>query len=115
LFISSHVQSQDSLNDSASKLSFSLSFIDYPNVSEYVELIESIYTEIGFRVRLIPVPPSRGLILLNEGKVDADVVRLKASIMKLPNILIVNPAIQEAELSMICLKDTICICSSYYQ
>ncbi|GAA0851880.1 hypothetical protein [Aliiglaciecola litoralis] len=108
VLVSFNVLSQTGPQESSIKPQFRISYINYPDVREYVELIEGIYTDLGFRVRLLPVPPSRGLMLLNEGKVDADVVRLKATIVKYPNLLVVTPALQDGELSLICLKETHC-------
>jgi hypothetical protein len=85
-----------------------ISYVIYPQVEPYVDLIEEIYTELGFKVTMIPTPSTRGLVMLNEGRVDADVVRLKQTAKAYPQVILVEPALKNAKLVLLCIKDIIC-------
>ena len=65
-----------------------MTHIEYPYIEDYIELFVEIYNEMGFETTLIPTPSTRGLLLLDEGTVDADVLRLSytAKNYSLPNI-----------------------------
>jgi hypothetical protein len=87
---------------------FVITYINYSDLQDYIALFQSIYEELGYEVSLLPVPAVRGLILLNDGQVDADLLRLKTTAMQFSNVLIVNPAMQAAELDLICIKTLPC-------
>jgi hypothetical protein len=59
-------------------------------------------------VELIPAPSLRGLILLNDGAVDADLVRLNSVAKTFPNVIVVQPELQRVSLSLICAKGVPC-------
>lgn len=87
---------------------FLLTHIMYPDTDDYSEFFVEIYTELGFKVELIPTPSLRGLILLNDGVVDSDVLRLSVIAKAYPNVIVVQPALQSASLSLICSKGVTC-------
>jgi hypothetical protein len=87
---------------------FLLTHIVYPDTDDYSELFVEIYTELGFKVELIPTPSIRGLILLNNDVVDADVLRLSPIAKTYPNVIVVQPELQSASLSLICSKGVPC-------
>lgn len=87
---------------------FLLTHIVYPGTDDYSELFVEIYTELGFKVELIPTPSLRGLILLNNDVVDADVLRLSLIAKTYPNVIVVQPELQSASLSLICSKGVPC-------
>ncbi len=74
----------------------------------FVELMQSIYEELGFNVSIISAPPKRGIMLLNSDLVDADVIRLKRTVVKYKNIMVVEPALVKGYLVLICHKDILC-------
>ena len=45
---------------------------------------------------------------MNKGQFDADVVRLGESVADFDNVLIISPALVEAEILLVCLTDTPC-------
>jgi hypothetical protein len=87
---------------------FLLTHIKYPELDDYCELFVEIYTELGFKVELISTPSLRGLILLNEGVVDSDVLRLDVIAKKYPNVIVVKPELKRVSLSLICVKGVPC-------
>jgi hypothetical protein len=87
---------------------FLLTHIVYPYLDDYSELFVEIYTELGFKVELIPTPSLRGLILLNDGIVDSDVVRLNVIANTYPNVIVVTPELKRVSLSLICAKGVPC-------
>jgi hypothetical protein len=87
---------------------FLLNQIVYPSIDDYSKLFIEIYTELGFQVELIPTPSLRGLILLNNNVFDADVLRLNLIAKTYPNVIVVQPALQIASLSLICTKAVLC-------
>ena len=80
----------------------------YPDLKDYTELFVEIYTELGFKVDLIPTPSLRGLILLNDGVVDADVLRLDVIAQEYINVIVVKPELKRVSLSLICIKGVPC-------
>jgi hypothetical protein len=87
---------------------FLLTHIVYPDLEDYTELFVNIYTELGFKVELIPTPSLRGLILLNDGAVDADVRRLNVIAEEYPNVIVLYPELKRVSLSLICAKGIPC-------
>jgi hypothetical protein len=87
---------------------FLLTHIVYPEHDDYAELFVEIYSELGFKVELIATPSLRGLILLNDGVVDADGLRLGEIAKKYPNVIVVKPELKRFSLSLICAKGVPC-------
>jgi hypothetical protein len=87
---------------------FLLTHIVYPGLDDYTALFVDIYTELGFKVELIPTPSLRGLILLNDGVVDADVLRLNPIVEEYPNLIVVQPKLKRVSLSLICTRGIPC-------
>jgi hypothetical protein len=99
---------------SAPQRNLVISYVVYPQVELYVEFIKDIYAELGYSVKMIPTPSTRGLTLLNEGEVDADVVRLKQTTLHYPNTLLVEPALRTGSLLLLCSKEVVCDKSVLY-
>lgn len=87
---------------------FLLTHIVYPGLEDYTKLFVDVYTELGFQVELIPTPSLRGLILLNDGVVDADVLRLNVIAKEYSNVIVVPPELKRVSLSLICAKGVPC-------
>jgi hypothetical protein len=87
---------------------FTITYIEYPNIEGYAKLFEEIYTELGFETTLIPTPSLRGLRLLDQGVVDADVVRLAIAAKNHPNIIVIQPELNRANLTLFCIKGVPC-------
>lgn len=95
-------------SNSYAKEQFIISYAGGVERAPYTQLVRSIYEELGFEVKLIDTPAKRGLILLNEGSVDADVVRLKRVAETYPNLILVEPAIAKGYIVLICAKSVKC-------
>ena len=57
---------------------------------------------------IIPTPAKRGIMLLNSGLVDADVIRLKPTIVKYSNVIVVEPTLGKGYLVLVCHKGIPC-------
>lgn len=93
--------------ESAERPVFTISHVNR-DLGPYIELISSIYHELGFQVVLLPAPAARGIILLNEGMVDADVVVNATEVANKPNIFLVNPPLNVVHLALFCSKTVQC-------
>ncbi|WP_417670733.1 hypothetical protein [Pseudoalteromonas tetraodonis] len=91
-----------------SKQTFVITHVDHPDIQFYNDILEKVYTELGFKVEFIPVPTKRGLILLNDGVVDADTIRLNATVKNYENILAITPAFENISLALVCKKQIPC-------
>ncbi|NCP63778.1 MAG: hypothetical protein GW763_16110 [Paraglaciecola sp.] len=85
-----------------------MSYVVYPHVELYVQFIQDVYQDLGYSVKMIATPATRGLLLLSEGEVDADVVRLKSTAATFPNILLVEPELKIGKLALLCRKEVTC-------
>ncbi|WP_299080877.1 hypothetical protein [uncultured Paraglaciecola sp.] len=74
----------------------------------YAQFVQSIYQELGFTVSILTTPTKRGLILLNDSLVDADVIRLKSVATKYDNVILVEPAFAKGSLVLLCKKGEPC-------
>ncbi|MDP5031327.1 hypothetical protein [Paraglaciecola sp.] len=87
---------------------FSVSYMDYPQNEPYLSLITDVYKELGITISLIPTPATRGLKLANEGKVDADIMRLSKSAREYPNLIVVEPPLKIVKLVLLCTQNVVC-------
>ena len=85
-----------------------MTHIEYPYIEDYIELFVEIYNEMGFETTLIPTPSTRGLLLLDEGTVDADVLRLGYTAKNYSNVIVVKPELNYANLTLLCIKNVPC-------
>ncbi len=79
-----------------------ISHVSHPAIEPYNQLILSAYQRLGFTVEFIPVPAKRGLVLLNKGVVDADTLRIEESVTEYPNIILIQPAVKQLKMVLIC-------------
>jgi hypothetical protein len=86
------------------KPKFRISYFGSEEGQVYAHFMQKIYEELGFDVSIIPTPVKRGLILLNDNEVDADVIRFKSVAEKYENIVLVEPPIAAGILVLLCNK-----------
>ena len=87
---------------------FRISYFGSVEGQVYARFVQDVYEELGFDVSIIPTPVKRGLILLNDNEVDADVIRLKSVAEKYENVMLVEPAIASGLLVLLCNKSEPC-------
>ena len=87
---------------------FVMSHIIREGIQPYVDFIDAVYTELGFEVVLVPTPNRRGVLLLNEGLFDADVVRVDFDLTGMDNLIKVTPALNNAYVALLCVKFVPC-------
>lgn len=71
-------------------------------------MINEVYTELGFNVKFVELSAKRGLIELNKGRFDADLVRLKRNNTEFENITFIDPELKDIKLLLICHKSVVC-------
>jgi hypothetical protein len=108
LFISFLLEASASSEKSIVKPKFRISYSGSQEGQVYSRFIQSIYEDLGFNVTIIQTPVKRGLILLNDNKIDADVIRLKIAAKQYKNVVLVEPAIAEGLLVLLCNKQEPC-------
>lgn len=93
---------------------FRISYGGGADRAPFVQLIQTIYEELGFNVSIISIPARRGMILLNDGLVDGDVIRLKRTVVKYNNVVVVEPALGKGNLVLLCHKGIPCDLYPYH-
>lgn len=88
--------------------SFVISHVAHPKIGSINRIIEQVYTSLGFKVEFIPAPITRGLSLLNDGTVDADSIRIIDNVKNYKNILLIEPAILNLSVVIICKRGLPC-------
>ncbi|WP_462157399.1 hypothetical protein [Pseudoalteromonas sp. GB56] len=83
-------------------------YIQTPGIDPFIKLIKKSYADIGIDVKLEPVPARRGLVLLNAGLTDLDVVRLGANMAQFGNVTVVEPNLASGEHVLLCDKGVPC-------
>lgn len=87
---------------------FFISHFEHPSLGPYRTLLRNVYKELSIKVEFVSMANTRGLIALNDGLVDADVLRMEISQEKYPNILIVKPALTYSDVYLICAQQIEC-------
>lgn len=93
---------------SLTKPQFRISYSGSKDGEVYARFMQSIYEELGLNVSIIHTPVKRGLMLLNNEVVDADVIRLKSVAAQYENVMLVEPAIAQGYMVLFCHKDKLC-------
>ncbi|MFT2092251.1 hypothetical protein [Paraglaciecola sp. 2405UD69-4] len=96
------------LAHATSKEPLIISFAGGVERAPYAELIESTYKELGYDTIIVDIPAKRGLLQLNKGAIDADVVRLKKNAELYPNIIVIEPAITSGVIALVCAQGVKC-------
>lgn len=92
----------------AFKKQFLITYVEYPQTEKYLQLIKEIYTELGFKVHLIPAPALRGLAMLDKGKVDADAYRFGQIATQYKNVTLVKPELIRGSTVLLCRQEVRC-------
>ncbi|MEG3766386.1 hypothetical protein [Alteromonas sp. 14N.309.X.WAT.G.H12] len=94
---------------SASERIYVIGYVSHPGVkSFYKEVVQEAYERLGLRVQFVEVSGERGLILLNEGLLDASTLRVESVLAPYKNIIAVQPPIAEANVNLYCRIQMIC-------
>jgi hypothetical protein len=108
LFLSLLQCASASTEETVQKPYFRMSYSGSVEGEVYAQFMQSIYEELGFNVTIIHTPVKRGLMLLNDKEVEADVIRLKSIVANYENVLLVKPAIAQGYLVLLCQKSKPC-------
>lgn len=74
----------------------------------YKPIIQQAYQELGIPVRFEAVPDDRSLRLLEQGRTDADVVRIETVLAGYKNIVAVEPALGNVDFVLYCQLELPC-------
>ena len=88
---------------------FIISYVDHPSItSYYLPLIEQAYRSIGIYPEFVLINDKRALRLLNNGEIDADVVKTLEFIDDYPNIITVPTPMSKIEARLVCQQKLPC-------
>ncbi|MBC3767228.1 hypothetical protein [Neptunicella marina] len=86
-----------------------VTYVDHPSIKPYLELFTQVYQQdLHIDIELRPIPAMRGLIQLEKGLTDADVIRVPESIASFENIVEVEPQLGFAQIQLLCLPGELC-------
>lgn len=108
IFLSLLTGNLETTSGFVAKPTFKVSYSGSQEGRQYAEFVKTIYEELGFDVTIIATPAKRGLMLLNDNLVDADVIRLKTVAAKYENLILVEPPFAKGSLVLLCHKDKPC-------
>ncbi|RJF34754.1 transporter substrate-binding domain-containing protein [Pseudoalteromonas gelatinilytica] len=85
-----------------------LTYIDIPRIAPFKAFIEQVYNDLNIKTQMQATPSRRGVLLLNAGIVDGDIVRSKSNLKKFENVIVVEPSLGIINLVLVCRKSLPC-------
>ncbi|MDI4652225.1 MULTISPECIES: transporter substrate-binding domain-containing protein [Pseudoalteromonas] len=85
-----------------------LTYIDIPRIAPFKAFMSDVYNDLNIKAQMQPTPARRGVLLLNAGIVDGDIVRSKSNLKKFENIIVVEPNLGIINLVLLCRKSLPC-------
>ncbi|WP_105181388.1 transporter substrate-binding domain-containing protein [Pseudoalteromonas sp. T1lg21] len=85
-----------------------LTYIDIPRIAPFKAFIEQVYNDLNIKTKMQATPSRRGVLLLNAGIVDGDIVRSKSNLKKFENVIVVEPSLGIINLVLLCRKSLPC-------
>jgi len=85
-----------------------LTYIDIPRIAPFKAFIEQVYNDLNIKTQMQATPSRRGVLLLNAGIVDGDIVRSKSNLKKFENVIVVEPSLGIINLVLLCRKSLQC-------
>lgn len=87
---------------------FYIGYFNHPQIEIYKHLVGQAYADIGIAVKFVEVTMERGLLALDEGLLDADVIRAVHAKHAYENIVIASEALTTAQTHLICQPNVVC-------
>ena len=88
---------------------FVLSHAPHPALkSIYIPILKEVYSELEMDVEFLEMSTRRGLVEANALRVDGDVVRFSEALQDYPNLITVPPALDSAEIILLCVPGVDC-------
>lgn len=81
-----------------------LTQVDVPTAQPFTEFMQSIYKDLGIKTVIQTTPTKRGLLLVDAGIVDGDVVRANQNMQNYDNIALIEPSLGTVSLALLCKK-----------
>ncbi|MCK8127207.1 transporter substrate-binding domain-containing protein [Pseudoalteromonas sp. 2CM39R] len=85
-----------------------LTYIDIPRIAPFKALMSDVYNDLNIKVQMQATPSRRGVLLLNAGIVDGDIVRSQSNMRKFENVIAVEPSLGIINLVLLCQKSLPC-------
>jgi len=85
-----------------------LTQVDVPTAQPFTEFMQSIYKDLGIKTVIQTTPTKRGLLLVDAGIVDGDVVRANQNMQNYDNIALIEPSLGTVSLALLCKKNLPC-------
>ncbi|GAA0347440.1 hypothetical protein GCM10009092_09820 [Bowmanella denitrificans] len=85
-----------------------LTHIQHSQKQPFIDFITTVYQDLGIDVTTQAVPSVDEFTLLERGETDAAVLLVKENAMAHKNLVIVEPAIYEADLVLLCKRKDTC-------
>jgi len=96
-------------NSYGEERAYTIGYINHPRIHTYYKpLIEEAYRRIGITPTFIEVGGERGLRLLNDGFLDADIIRFESVTRPFSNVLPIYPPLANGRVSLYCASDVPC-------
>jgi hypothetical protein len=88
---------------------FVLSHAPHPALkSIYIPILKEVYSELEIDVEFLEMSTRRGLVEANAQRVDGDVARFAEALQDFPNLITVPPALDRAEIILLCVREVDC-------
>lgn len=84
------------------------SYFGHPAMPPFIEFMQNVYKDIGIELKVQPYPATRGILMLNEGLVDADIMRVGDLAKDFDNIIVLEPAIYSGKVVLVCNTGLLC-------
>ncbi|MBU2978252.1 hypothetical protein [Alteromonas sp. C1M14] len=94
---------------SARERVYIISYVAHPRIETfYNDIVKEAYERLGLRVQFMEVSGERGLMLLNEGLVDASSVRVHRAVKHFENVIALDPPVGKAYTNLYCSARVVC-------
>ncbi|MBE1298541.1 MAG: hypothetical protein GJ680_01345 [Alteromonadaceae bacterium] len=95
-------------NENAPTNKIVATYFEHPAMSPFIAFMDSVYEELGITLDVRPFPASHGMRALNEGVVDADIMRIDELASQLDNVIVLQPAIYQGNVILLCRRGLPC-------
>lgn len=83
-------------------------YLSHPQIEQFKSVLTKSYGDIGIKVEYVSLTSERGILSVDSGLVDGDVVRADYALRNFSNSLLVNPPLADGTRYLICKKGEVC-------
>lgn len=85
-----------------------LNHVSHPATDLFKPIITKSYQDIGINVEYVSMTSERGIISVNSGLIDGDVIRVEKAVEEFPAIITVKPRLTRVNFYLICAQNRPC-------